>query len=448
MAKKIKLTKLKLSLISCALIFIGTAFFCEYYITTCILIIAAYFIYEIIGTDHVYYDVQKDHEYQFSNSATSEHTIKDHTLYIPSHHSSDNETIFIELSCKATMTGYLLDPFVEIYCGGKSIYQYFERGFQGKRYVNITHLPFSSSSKITLSFGYCRLEKSTCTIIATKKPDIISKKILVIAPHADDAEIAAFGVYSDHNSMIVTVTAGESEPSPTLVAMTKDNETASLLTGRLRAWDSIAIPMWAGLTNKKAINLGYLDNSLETLHLNQKTNFPSRLKKIARQFNSIKLQSDPETVASWHSLIHDLSEIIEHFNPDIIITPHPEIDAHPDHRLSTKAIQEAVDMRPLKDIMYLYYINHLKNTDRWPFGPHGSSIAPPPGKHHVQGFFSYHTNSSTQIDKACSLAMMHDLKKPIKTKNRLRYWLQEKLLSRPRSPLKQKPLFQKKHSSK
>ena len=35
------------------------------------------------------------------------------------------------------------------------------------------------------------------------------ERVLVVAPHPDDAEIAAFGFYADTRAMVVTVTAGD-----------------------------------------------------------------------------------------------------------------------------------------------------------------------------------------------------------------------------------------------
>ena len=40
----------------------------------------------------------------------------------------------------------------------------------------------------------------------------LSRPMLVLAPHPDDAEIAAFGVYAHRNATVVTVTTGNAGP--------------------------------------------------------------------------------------------------------------------------------------------------------------------------------------------------------------------------------------------
>ncbi|MDP0561836.1 MAG: PIG-L family deacetylase [Candidatus Endonucleobacter sp. (ex Gigantidas childressi)] len=443
MAKKIKYQYLQYVLIFLSLCLIGIGIVVGYYITSLILGIGTYLINEVIGSDHVYYDVDKNHQYQCTNSRVSEHILQDNTACISEDHISYNSTVFLEVSCRASILGYFMDPFIEIHCGEQSACQYFERGFQGKRYLNISHLPLTTAPEISLQPKYCSLQTNYYRIISTKNPDIRTKKVLVIAPHADDAEIAAFGLYSNHNSLVVTITSGESEPGSHLVSMTKNKQAASILKGRLRAWDSIAIPLWAGLKPSRAINLGYSDNSLEKLYSNQTTCFPSKVKTKVRQLNTLKLQSDKEETCSWKSLGLDLSEIIQQFSPNVIVTPHPEMDAHTDHRFSTEAIKEAVGKDQLKDIVFLYYINHSHNTDRWPFGPHGSLVAPPPGVGQVESFYSYHVDASKQINKACSLEMMHDLRKVQKIKHRIRFWLQAIFINRAVHPLGSNPYFRK-----
>ncbi|MDB2384502.1 PIG-L family deacetylase [Endozoicomonas sp.] len=413
------------------------------YVTSTVLFICAYVIYELIGTDHIHYNVQQDYDYQCLNSHASPLTIEQNILCIPENHRETHLTNLLEVTCKASISGHLFDPFIDIQCGQQSVRQYFERGFQGKRYLNISHLPLNASETLRFQTKHCCFTSNSCHVISLKNPDINGKKILVIAPHADDAEIAAFGLYSRHNSMVVTITAGESEPDQCHRAMTKNTEAASLLKGQLRAWDSVAVPLWAGLKSDKVINLGYPDNSLENLHANPATCFPSESKALFRAFNSINLPTDNQPSISWQSLTHDLTDILNHFQPDIIVTPHPEMDAHKDHQLSTKAIQQASTARQGEKSVYLYYINHLPFTDRWPFGPHGTMVAPAPGKAKIEGFYSHPVESAIQTQKAYGLDMMHDLRKPMKIKHQLRYWLQQKLLGRAFHPLSKDPYFRK-----
>jgi hypothetical protein len=73
---------------------------------------------------------------------------------------------------------------------------------------------------------------------------------MVIAPHADDAELAA-GLQPGREPWIVTLTAGEIEAEH-YQQMGLDKVEAARLKGRLRAWDSIAVPRWAGVPRRIA----------------------------------------------------------------------------------------------------------------------------------------------------------------------------------------------------
>ncbi len=81
---------------------------------------------------------------------------------------------------------------------------------------------------------------------------------MVIAPHADDAELAAFGLYSQaREAWIVTLTAGEIETEHYRRMGLRRNSCGGALKGRLRAWDSQAVPTWGGVPAERCVQLGY-----------------------------------------------------------------------------------------------------------------------------------------------------------------------------------------------
>ncbi|WP_263081128.1 PIG-L family deacetylase [Endozoicomonas sp. Mp262] len=415
-----------------------------YFLSALLLIVAVYTINELIGSDHIRYNPSKDYEYHFSNARHFETAYKKNKITLPPEVVDNNHTLLLEVDCKASLLGHMFDPYIEMEGTNKRSRQYLERGCGGKRYLNISHIKPSESGTINIHPKFCRLKDENCRIIAFENPHIANKRTLIVAPHADDAEIAAFGVYSSNpESMIVTITAGESEPGSALRKLTESHHESVVLKGKLRSWDSIAIPLWAGLQPNQVINLGYSDNSLEDMHLNPSKTLPADNRAEFRQFNSIRLETDRHDDASWQTLIQDLKEIILNYKPEVIITPHSTMDAHRDHQFSTKAIQEVLKNHSTYKPVLLYYINHLPNTDLWPFGPHGSVIAPPPGTYNIAGIYSSPVSKATQINKACSLEMMHDLRNPIKFKHRVRQWLQNKLINRPVHPLSHEPYLRK-----
>ena len=91
----------------------------------------------------------------------------------------------------------------------------------------------------------------------TPAVELQRRRVMVIAPHADDAELAAYGLYSQADeTWIVTLTAGEIEAEH-YQQMGLSSVEASRLKGRLRAWDSIAVPRWAGVPAAHCVQLGY-----------------------------------------------------------------------------------------------------------------------------------------------------------------------------------------------
>lgn len=408
------------------------------------LLLLAWIVHELIGSDHIRYNPAKGYDYRFTDGHYFAVERHGNSLQLAPEHINARQTLLLEVSCQATLSGHIIDPAIEIQGVASSARQYLERGCRGRRYLNISHIQPDAQGVITLRPHCCRLQDTPWQLICFPDPQIENKRTLIIAPHADDAEIAAFGLYS-HNpqSLIVTITAGESEPGAALTQLAGSLDDSRRLKGRLRCWDSIAIPLWAGLKPDQTINLGYGDNHLQTMALAPETAHAAPDRRLFRQFNSRKLASDGHGEASWHTLVQDLTEIILDYKPEVIITPHPTQDAHLDHQYSTRALQEVLQQSTTGKPTLLYYINHLPDTDLWPFGPHGSIAAPPPGGHDLAGVFSVAMDQATQVDKACSLEMMHDLRKPVKTRRRWRQWLQKKLIGRPLHPLGRDPYLRK-----
>lgn len=80
---------------------------------------------------------------------------------------------------------------------------------------------------------------------------------MIIAPHSDDAELAAFGLYSRAREIsILTLTQGEIE-AEAYQPLGLEQAAAARLKGRLRAWDSLAVPLWGGVPQSQCLQLGY-----------------------------------------------------------------------------------------------------------------------------------------------------------------------------------------------
>lgn len=154
---------------------------------------------------------------------------------------------------------------------------------------------------------------------------------MVIAPHADDAELAAYGLYSRADeSWVVTLTAGEIEAEH-YQQMGLAKAEAARLKGRLRAWDSIVVPRWAGVPESRCIQLGYFCLQLPAMQAAPDQPAASREADLAdirvfRQFNPFPLPGDRDGAPTWHNLLADLRALLELAKPEVLVMPHPQLD--------------------------------------------------------------------------------------------------------------------------
>ena len=238
------------------------------------------------------------------------------------------ETLVLELHIKSSWLGRFLDPRVELLAGEQADQQTFERGVAGLRYLNLTGLA------APLQAGTLRLRGRHCRLLGqprlwiTPAVELQRRRVMVIAPHADDAELAAYGLYSQaQEAWVVTLTAGEIEAEH-YRQMGLGKAEAARLKGRLRAWDSIAVPRWAGVAESRCVQLGYFCLQLPAMQAAPDRPAASREADMAdirpfRQFNPFPLPADQDGAPTWHNLLADLRAVLELARPEVLVLPHP-----------------------------------------------------------------------------------------------------------------------------
>ncbi len=430
--KKKRLNQYKLLVV---LIMSGILLASSFYLSAIFFIALFYLLHELLWSDHIFYNVKQDYQYNLKSDFSR--TIDLKNFEIDWQEEYKGKTLLLELELNSHFPGYIFDPFITLESSSAVQAQFFERGLKGRRFVNLSHINEAlSEKKIKLGFYYCGLSNTRAILHGFSRPDLSNKKVLLIAPHADDAEIAAFGVYSQNNSFIATITAGEVE-AEYYESISRSKQEASRLKGRLRAWDSVSVPLWAGLKPDKVMQLGYFCLTLKTMYQSPDKKVSSLTAGIDdpayfRSYNQIALKTDKSVAASWNNLVQDLQEIIEREKPDVIMTAHPDMDPHSDHRYATIACLQACEKNQLT-AKFLLYTNHYNHTDMFPFGLSGSlhSLAPEFNQTNSTIFpVSYRLNKNSQNDKLMALTMMHDLQTPIGRKKRFRQIVQEKLIGR------------------
>ena len=417
-----------------------------------IVAVLAWVAHEAWFADHLFYSPRDDYQCSFPPYTPQpkirldgERLLLDDGVML-----ADDTTLILALRVKSGWLGRFLDPAVELLGGDNPDRQVFERGVNGVRYLNL------SGQAQALSAGQLRVRGRHCQVHgepllwSVEQPDYRRQRVMVIAPHADDAELAAYGLYSQADeTWIVTLTAGEIEAEH-YQQMGLSRVEASRLKGRLRAWDSIAVPRWAGVPAAHCVQLGYFCLQLPAMQAAPNQPMPSReagLDDIRgfRQLNPFVLPGDQDGRPTWNNLLADLREVLLKARPQVIVLPHPSLDPHPDHICAQQAVLEALNGLEWQPTILLGYANHLHDNDRWPMGDSGAGIALPPVFDPAQVLQPYclALSPQQQIDKAMALGMMHDLQPRAPFKRRLRRCLQRWLAGRRSSPYGENEFFRK-----
>lgn len=416
----------RIALLLALLGLVGLGLFVAWWLVP-LLLVLGWIAHEAWFADHLFYAADEDYRYAFPEGTPS-HTVelRDGMLCVVEPF-TPGDTLILALDIRASWLGRWLDPYVLI----GTDRQDFERGVEGRRFLNL------SGQGEQLAAGSLQLRGRFCTASAAatlyvlNNPDYAEQRLLVVAPHADDAELAAFGLYSRASEVsIVTLTQGEIE-AENYQRLGLDQAAAARLKGRLRSWDSLAVPLWGGVPQQRCVQLGYYCLQLPAMAEQPEHAFGSRESgehdiRLVRQHNPLALPGDADGEPSWRNLVADLAALLEHFRPEVVVTPHPELDPHSDHVAATRALIEAIQLSAWQPQTLLLYANHLHDNDRWPMGPEGCGIALPPAivALPADGLWSPLLSAEAQVDKAMALAMQHDLQGALPLKRRLRRLVQ------------------------
>jgi LmbE family N-acetylglucosaminyl deacetylase len=326
---------------------------------------------------------------------------------------------FLELDVRASATGRIFDPAVEIAADGFRDTQYLERGVRGVRFLNVSRLLAANN----LAGGWVRLHgrhlawngESVRLHVCHEKVSF-DDRVLVVAPHPDDAEIAAFGLYADTDATVVTLTAGNA--SDRYRSRHGSIGLPRATVAKMRVWDSISIPQFGDVGPEHAINLCFPDGRLREVCSHPDQDYSREIGDELDFAGLRRLNRSPLARAgatcTWKSLVRDLSHIVTETKPTIIVTPHPWLDPNLDHLYTTVAVCEAVELAGLATGRVFFYLVHNRRSELWPFGPAGTGVALPPILAEdavcAASFYSHALSPDRQRDKFLALEAMHDIR--------------------------------------
>jgi LmbE family N-acetylglucosaminyl deacetylase len=310
-------------------------------------------------------------------------------------------------------------PWVEVSAGAATVRQFLDPNAIGTRWVNLSGLrkELVAGAEVTVRASAVTLTGDDATVRLFQNQLDLRKPILVIAPHPDDAEIAAFGLYADRQSTIVTLTAGNAGIM-NYRAQVADPPEHYRLKGYLRAVDSVQVPWQGRIPPDRTYNLGYFDGRLDVMYADpsriiQEVYGPNTDVAPYRRANLGVLLPNESRTNTWNHLVEDLVTILRKVNPAIVVMPDPRLDSHLDHEYTTVAVVQALE-RWDREATFLLYTNHA-GSEHYPFGPAGSVVSLPPiapGTEEItlQKVFSYETDQELQTRKLFALESMHDLR--------------------------------------
>ena len=307
-------------------------------------------------------------------------------------------------------------PYVEIAAGSASERQYFPPGDEGERWLNITFLRAAMvGTRISLRGDGVVFTAPAASLRLFDGGFDLSRSLLVLAPHPDDAEIAAFGLYANRNASVVTVTAGNAG-APTYEAVFDDPGDHYLFKGRIRVIDSITVPWQGRIPPERAFNMGYFDARLGEMHDKRDAVVPEMYRanadiNVYRRENIGSLLPVRARESKWTNLVDDMLAVLKKVKPVVIAVPHPQLDTHRDHQFTAVALSEAL-ARWDRPVTLLLYTNHA-DRGRYPYGPAGTlvSLPPPPGGNVVlDRVYSHPVSQALQRLKLFAIESMHDIR--------------------------------------
>ena len=370
---------------------------------------------------HIHYDPRQDCVTRFSPASVEAIPVRcDADGFVLPEVKPSPSGGLLELSVRASTAGRLLDPAVDIEADGFRDSQIMERGVRGTRFLNVSRLlaaGVAPGAHVTLRGRHLSWRTDSARLHVCREAPTPSDRVLIVAAHPDDAEIAAYGLYADAGATVATLTAGEDSDRYS------GRRGLSLrlpraMVARVRVWDSLTVPQLGGVRQEQCVNFCYPDGRLQMMRSDPARDFRDKGEEapdfdVLRRLNSSPFV--PEAAAcSWDSLVRDLGHLLAKTKPTVIVAPHPWLDPNTDHAFSTLAVCEALRSADQLDGRFYFYVNHNRRSELWPFGSAGGGVPLLPMLAEdvvdCDGFYSHILSVSRQREKFLALEAMHDVR--------------------------------------
>lgn len=325
----------------------------------------------------------------------------------------DWDTAFLHVRISSESSG---SPYLSVGTEDTIDRQHFLAGDEGPRWLNLSGLRelLRPGLRLRICGHRMTIDEAPTTLRVFANCLDLSKPMLVLAPHPDDAEIAAFGLYAHRDATIVTITPGNAG-TPLYGAMFHDVAEQYAFKGHIRVIDSVTIPWQGRISPERCFNLGYFDARLQEMYGDPDKAVREQYSdnediSVYRRDNFSSLLPTQPRASTWTNLVEDVLSVLRKMSPGIIVTPHPLLDLHPDHQFTTVALAEALEhwQAPAK---LLLYSNHVAGGG-YPYGPAGTLMSLPASAEEVtlDRVYSHPLSERMQRLKLFALESMHDIR--------------------------------------
>jgi LmbE family N-acetylglucosaminyl deacetylase len=364
-----------------------------------------------------WYDVRQDYAYEFDarSAAWAPVQVSPEGFALPDLTARGKVTALLELQVAATLAGWWFTPCLEVTRGELTERQCFERGARGRRYVLLPPATGGAPPEVRLQGRHLRWDGQDARVVSFEAPRLEGARVLVLASHPDDAEIAAYGLYASQDAYVATMTAGNYVDG-LYRGLGLDAQAQDELRGEVRVWDSLVVPQLGGVPQERTVNLGYRTYTLKGFYEAAQAAAPPPTEPVGRYRQGAvqALLGGRTATADWASFVADLAALVEATRPHVIVTPHPALDDHTDHQYTTIALLEALESLADGNATLLLYTNHHVLAEHYPYGPSTALATLPPwfGGTRFSGILSYRLDEAAQLRKLFALEAMHDLRPP------------------------------------
>lgn len=326
----------------------------------------------------------------------------------------EGDTLLLEFTLTQTKGDA---PAITAAAGGVSLHQVFESAGKGRRFLDLSPLRGTPAGEAVVLVGAgASWQGGAARLFVYRNAPLLAQRVLVVAPHPDDAEIGAFGLYRRTQADVVTVTSGDAGGENFGMLFAESGEHYRV-KGWIRTWDSISVPFYGGVMPGKARNLGYYDAVLRKMQAAPATPVPPLLARLDdpafyRRLNVDEALRKRPFQATWEGLVADLLWELKRTKPTLIVAPHPLLDNHPDHQYVTIALIEALAKWRGKCELYLY-TNHALENEAFPLGDRAAMSGLPPSSRadlFFRRIYSHPLTVEEQKLKLVALEAMHDLR--------------------------------------